>query len=48
MITESVKKSFDTKSYLELKILWKIMETRCLNDEKIYMFDEFYTILGGN
>ncbi|WP_097006351.1 hypothetical protein [Lacrimispora amygdalina] len=45
-LAESIQRSFTTKSYLEVKLLWKTMN--CLKEDKAYLLDDIYIILGGN
>jgi len=47
-IADSIRKSFDSRSYMETKILWKAIEKKNPDMDKQYMFDDFYNILGGN
>lgn len=48
LAAKGIRKSFVTKSYVEVKIIWKTIEKRCLIEEKRYLMDDFYYILGGN
>lgn len=47
-IADSIRKSFDSRSYMQTKIIWKTIEKKNPNKDKQYMFDDFYNILGGN
>jgi hypothetical protein len=45
-VAESIQRSFTTRSYTEVKLLWKVMT--CLDKDKRDLMDDIYKILGGN